>query len=44
MQKRNNSEERKKYLRKNMITKVTIVVTQITILIALLYPSIGLKE
>ena len=34
MQKRNNSEERKKYLRKNMITKVTIVVTQITILIA----------
>ena len=34
MQKKNNSEERKKYLRKNMITKVTIVVTQITILIA----------
>ena len=34
MQKKNNSEERKKYLRKNMITKVTIVVTQITILIS----------
>ena len=34
MQKKNNSEERKKYLRKNRITKVTIIVTQITILIA----------
>ena len=34
MQKKNNSEERKKYLRKNTITKVTIIVTQITILIA----------
>ena len=34
MQKKNNSEERKKYLRKNMITKVTIIVTQITILMA----------
>ena len=34
MQKKNNSEERKKYLRKNMITKVRIFVTQITILIA----------
>lgn len=34
MQKKSNSEERKKYLRKNMINKVTIFVTQITILIA----------
>ena len=33
MQKKNNSEERKKYLRKNRITKVSILVTQITILI-----------
>ena len=31
MQKRNNSEERKKYLRKNTITKVSIIVTQITL-------------
>lgn len=34
MQKKNNSEERKKYLRKNTITKVTIFATQIAILIA----------
>ena len=33
MQKKNNSLERKKYLRKNMITKVSIIVTQIAILI-----------
>ena len=33
MQKKNNSEERKKYLRKNLITKVSIVVTQITLVI-----------
>lgn len=33
MQKKNNSEERKKYLRKNLITKVTIIVTQITIVV-----------
>ena len=34
MQKKNNSEERKKYLRKNMITKASVVVTQIIILIS----------
>ena len=34
MQKKNNSEERKQYLRKNTITKVSIVITQITILVA----------
>ena len=34
MQKKNNSQGRKKYLRKNMITKVSIVLTQIIILIA----------
>ena len=33
MQKKNNSEERKKYLRKNLITKVSIVITQITLVI-----------
>ena len=33
MQKKNNSEERKKYLRKNRITKVSIIVTQITLVI-----------
>ena len=33
MQKKNNSEERKKYLRKDRITKVSIIITQITILI-----------
>ena len=33
MQKKNNSEERKKYLRKNTITKVSIIVTQITLVI-----------
>lgn len=33
MQKKNNSDERKQYLRKNRITKVSIIVTQITILI-----------
>jgi len=34
MQKKNNSEERKKYLRNNMITKVSIIVTQIILLIS----------
>ena len=33
MQKKNNSEERKKYLRKNMVTKVSIVITQITLVV-----------
>ena len=33
MQKKNNSEERKKYLRKNTITKVSIIVTQIILVI-----------
>ena len=33
MQKKNNSEERKKYLRKNTIIKVSIIVTQITLVI-----------
>ena len=33
MKKKNNSEERKKYLRKNLITKVSIVITQITLVI-----------
>lgn len=33
MQKKNNSEERKKYLRKNTIRKVSIIVTQITLVI-----------
>ena len=33
MQKKNNSEERKRYLRKNTITKVSILVTQITLVI-----------
>ena len=33
MQKKNNSEERKRYLRKNTITKVSIIVTQITLVI-----------
>ena len=33
MQKKNNSEERKKYLRKNLITKVSIVITQITLVV-----------
>ena len=33
MQKKNNSEERKKYLRKNLITKVSIIITQITLVI-----------
>ena len=33
MQKKNNSEERKKYLRRNTITKVSIIVTQITLVI-----------
>ena len=31
MQKKNNSEERKKYLRRNLITKVSIGITQITL-------------
>ena len=34
MQKKNNSLERKKYLRKNTITKASIIVTQVTILVA----------
>ena len=34
MQKKNNSDERKQYLRKNTVTKVSIIVTQITILVA----------
>lgn len=34
MQKKNNSEERKQYLRKNVIIKAGIIITQITILIA----------
>ena len=34
MQKKNSSEERKKYLRKNTLTKVTIIATQITVVIA----------
>ena len=33
MQKKNNSEERKQYLRKKLITKITISITQITIVI-----------
>lgn len=33
MQKKNNSEERKKYLRKNTITKLSIIVTQITLVV-----------
>ena len=33
MQKKNNSLERKQYLRKNKITKVSIIITQITIVI-----------
>ena len=33
MQKKNNSEERKEYLRKNTITKVSIIVTQIILVI-----------
>lgn len=33
MQKKNNSDERKEYLRKNKTTKISIIVTQITILI-----------
>ena len=33
MQRKNNSEERKKYLRKNTCTKVTIIVTQIALVI-----------
>ena len=33
MQKKNNSNERKKYLKKNKITKVSILLTQITIVI-----------
>ena len=33
MQKKNNSEERKKYLRKNTITKIGIIVTQIILVI-----------
>lgn len=33
MQKKNNSEERKKYLRKNTITKVSIIVTQVILVI-----------
>ena len=33
MQKKNNSEERKKYLKKNNITKVSIIATQFTLVI-----------
>lgn len=33
MQKKNNSEERKKYLRKNTITKLSIIITQITLVV-----------
>lgn len=33
MQKKNNLDERKKYLRKNRITKISIAITQITILV-----------
>ena len=33
MQKKNNSKERKKYLRKNTITKVSIIVTQVILII-----------
>ena len=33
MQKKNNSEERKEYLRKNTITKVSIIVTQVILVI-----------
>lgn len=33
MQKKNNSEERKKYLRKNTITKLSIIVIQITLVV-----------
>jgi len=33
MQKKSNSAERRKYLRKNIITKVSIIVTQITLVI-----------
>lgn len=33
MQKKNSSEERKKYLRKNTITKLSIIVTQITLVV-----------
>ena len=34
MQKKSNSNERKKYLRKRMLTKVSIFVTQIAILVS----------
>lgn len=33
MQKKNKSEERKKYLRKNTITKLSIIITQITLVV-----------
>ena len=33
MQKKNDSEERKKYLRKDRITKASIIITQITLVI-----------
>lgn len=33
MQKKNNSGERKKYLRKNTITKLSIIITQITLVV-----------
>ena len=34
MQKKSDSEERKRYLRKSKLTKVSIIVTQIAILIS----------
>ena len=46
MQKKNNSEERKKYLRKNTITKVSIIVTQITLVILfkfILYTNLDIE-
>ena len=34
MQKKSNSQERKKYLRKRMLTKVSIIITQIAVLVS----------
>ena len=37
MQKKSDSIERKKYLRKNLITKVSIIITQITIVVLFIF-------
>ena len=34
MQKKSDSQERKKYLRKRMLTKVSIIITQIAVLVS----------